>query len=54
VNLCALHQRLDDAMAMVEKAFGDSTMADLLADNRDSRPLCETTKPVNLTINKKK
>ncbi len=53
-NLCALHQRLDDAMAMVEKAFRDSTMADLLADSRESRPLCETGKRVTLTVSKNK
>jgi len=60
-SLCALHQRLDDAMSLVEKAFSESTIADLLADKRDSRPLCETSgsndpkasKPVSLTINRK-
>jgi len=37
-SLCALHQRLDDAMALVEKAFKDSTIADLIAEKRSSRP----------------
>ncbi len=57
-SLCALHQRLDDAMALVEKAFRDSTIADLLAEKRNSRPLCEssgagdprTSKPIALTV----
>lgn len=31
-NLCPLHQRLDDAMAMVEKAFKDTTIAEVTAD----------------------
>jgi Rrf2 family protein len=53
-NLCALHQRLDDAMAMVEQAFRDSTIADLIADPRESRPLCETNKTVALTVTKRK
>ena len=40
-RLCPLHRRLDDAMASIEKAFGDSTLADLLADPSPSRPLCD-------------
>lgn len=31
-NLCAVHRRLDDAMAMVENAFRASSIADLLTD----------------------
>jgi Rrf2 family transcriptional regulator, nitric oxide-sensitive transcriptional repressor len=31
-NLCPLHQRLDDAMAMVEEAFRDTTIAEVTAD----------------------
>jgi len=42
VNLCPLHRRLDDAMTMVEKAFRDSTIADLLREPTTSTPLCET------------
>jgi len=61
-SLCALHQRLDDAMAMIEDAFGDSTIAELLSEKRSSRPLCETSgsndpkasKPIRLTIANKK
>lgn len=33
-KLCALHQRLDDAMAYVEQVFADSSMADLLKPSR--------------------
>lgn len=40
-RLCPLHKRLDDAMASIEEAFGDSTLADLLADPSPSRPLCD-------------
>jgi len=39
-TLCPLHRRLDDAMASIEHAFADSTIADLLADPSPSRPLC--------------
>lgn len=31
-NLCPLHQRLDDAMAMVETAFKQTTIAEVTAD----------------------
>ncbi len=40
VNLCPLHKRLDDAMAVVEDAFRASTIADLLAEPTSSKPLC--------------
>lgn len=40
VNLCPLHRRLDDALASVEKAFGESTLAEVLAEPTRSVPLC--------------
>ena len=40
-NLCAMHRRLDDAMALVEKAFQSSTVAELLEDPNPSKPLCD-------------
>jgi len=40
-ELCALHRRLDDAIAHIEKAFSESTVADLLAEPAASHPLCE-------------
>ena len=39
-HLCPLHQRLDAAMAMIEDAFRESSIADLLAEPSRSRPLC--------------
>lgn len=41
VRLCPLHRRVDDAMAMVEKAFGGTTLAEVLAEPSASVPLCE-------------
>lgn len=42
VRLCPLHRRLDDALAQMEKAFGDTTLADLLADRDPARrPQCK-------------
>lgn len=38
-QLCPLHKRLDEAIELVEKAFGQSTIAELLTTPTDSRPL---------------
>ena len=40
-RLCPLHRRVDDALASVEKAFGTTTLAEVLADPNPSFPLCE-------------
>ncbi len=40
VHLCPLHRRLDNALAMVEEAFGSTTLAEILAEPTKSVPLC--------------
>jgi len=40
VNLCPLHRRVDNALAMVEHAFSNSTLAEILAEPSSSIPLC--------------
>lgn len=40
VNLCPLHRHLDDAMAAVESALSDSTIAQILENRAGSVPLC--------------
>jgi len=40
VRLCPLHKRLDAALAMVEEAFGSSTLAEVIAEPSRSKPLC--------------
>jgi Rrf2 family protein len=44
INLCPLHRRLDQAMAMVERALRQSTIAELLVEPARERgipiPLC--------------
>jgi Rrf2 family protein len=40
LRLCPLHRRLDDALATIEKAFRDTTVAEVLAEPTSSRPLC--------------
>jgi Rrf2 family protein len=39
-NLCPLHQRIDDALAQVERSFRETTVAELLDAPTASRPLC--------------
>jgi Rrf2 family transcriptional regulator, nitric oxide-sensitive transcriptional repressor len=41
VQLCPLHKRLDDAMAMVEEAFRQTTLAELLARPKANTPRCK-------------
>lgn len=42
MRLCSLHRRLDDALASVEKAFNQSTLAEIIDEPNDSPPLCES------------
>lgn len=44
-NLCPLHRRLDAAMGMMEQAFRESTIEEILADPSTPRPLCEVSLP---------
>jgi Rrf2 family protein len=41
IQLCPLHRRLDQAMAQVEAAFRETTLADLFRDARAPTPLCD-------------
>ena len=41
VHLCPLHKRLDNALALVEKAFRQTTLAEILAEPTESHPLCD-------------
>jgi Rrf2 family transcriptional regulator, nitric oxide-sensitive transcriptional repressor len=40
VRLCPLHRRLDNALALVEDAFRQTTLAEVLAEPSASVPLC--------------
>ncbi len=40
-ELCALHKRLDTAIAQIEKVFSESTIADLLSEPSAVQPLCD-------------
>lgn len=41
LRLCPLHKRMDNALAMVEAAFRETTLAEILAEPTNSHPLCE-------------
>ncbi len=49
--LCPLHRQLDDAMAMVEKQFRNTTIADVLAEPGAVTPLCQEQKTVMIQAN---
>jgi len=40
-RLCPLHKRVDAALASMEEAFSNSTLAEVLAEPTSSVPLCE-------------
>ena len=53
VNLCRLHRRLDDAIAMIERSLGDSTLAEMV-EQEGPRQDCtfplEPAAPVTPTV----
>jgi Rrf2 family protein len=48
VRLCPLHRRMDNALATVEAAFAQTTLAEVLAEPTDSPPLCEVQPKLKL------
>ena len=51
-NLCPLHRRLDNAMASVEAAFANTTLAEVLDEPGQPTPLCEGKRQVKLVMRK--
>jgi Rrf2 family protein len=41
IRLCPLHKRMDKALAMVEDAFRQTTLDEVLKEPSSSTPLCE-------------
>ena len=39
-QLCPMHSRLDAALAMAEEIFRETTLAELLSEERDGKPRC--------------
>jgi Rrf2 family protein len=52
-RLCPLHKRMDAALASVEAAFKNTTLAEVLAEPSDSVPLCEGSPPQALKLRRK-
>lgn len=44
VRLCPLHRRLDNSLALMERAFAETTLAEILAEPSSSVPLCDFPK----------
>jgi Rrf2 family nitric oxide-sensitive transcriptional repressor len=42
VHLCPLHRRMDNALASMEEALRQTTLAEVLAEPTSSHPLCES------------
>jgi Rrf2 family protein len=51
-TLCPLHRRLDNAMAMVEDSFRNTTVAELLSQSGSVTPLCEEKKLMTIASGK--
>lgn len=51
-TLCPLHQRLDDAMAMVEESLRKTTVAEVLAEPGSVTPLCEEPQAMSIDMKK--
>jgi Rrf2 family protein len=47
-QLCSLHKRLDQGIALVEALFGSTTIAELLAQANPSGPLCDEVGPKSI------
>lgn len=41
IHLCPLHRRMDNALAMVEDAFRQTTLAEVLGQPNEPTPLCD-------------
>jgi Rrf2 family protein len=41
-HLCPLHRRLDEAAALVERAYAETTIAEILAESSPVAALCES------------
>jgi len=48
-QLCPLHRRIDDAMALIERAFASITVADLLREASQARSKCDCLTTATIT-----
>jgi Rrf2 family protein len=50
-GLCPLHRKLDNALAQLEKAFRETTLADLINQPGTPQPLCDFVNSQRLPLN---
>jgi Rrf2 family protein len=49
-NLCPLHRKLDDALAILEKTFKATSLSQLLNQSGKPHPLCDFVNPGKITL----
>ncbi|MFG0257540.1 MAG: RrF2 family transcriptional regulator [Phycisphaerales bacterium JB043] len=49
-HLCGLHRRLDHAIGLLTGYFADTTIADVLEEEDDIKPLCEVKRTTPLSV----
>jgi Rrf2 family protein len=49
-TLCPLHRKLDNALALVEESFQNTTVAEVLAQPGSVTPLCEETEVMTIDV----
>lgn len=49
-NLCPLHRKLDDAMAILEKTFKATSLGELLHQSGKPHPLCDFVNPAKIPL----
>jgi hypothetical protein len=40
IRLCPLHQKLDDALALIEQVVRDTPLSEIIAEPATTKPLC--------------
>ncbi|MBX3385025.1 MAG: Rrf2 family transcriptional regulator [Phycisphaeraceae bacterium] len=50
LKLCPLHRRLDDALALIEREYAKTTLAEVLETNTKSAPQCRALTPATVRV----
>ena len=51
-HLCGLHKRLDHAAGLLVEYFDGTTIADVLNEDDEVKPLCESSSAIGISISK--
>jgi len=49
-HLCALHQRIDDVLALLEESLGGMSLTNVIEDSDGAPALCQPTEEVEMTV----